>query len=388
LLYQHLFWFWGHPEVYILFLPAVGIMLTIIPVFVRQRLVGYTFAVAGIVAVAFISFGVWVHHMFATGLPTLAMGEFSAASQVIAIPSGVLYFCWIATLIQGKARWKTPMLYSVGFLIIFLIGGLSGVMVSVLPFDLQATDSYFIVAHFHYVLNGAVVFPIFAALYFWSPKATGRLMSERLGKWSFWVMFVGFNVSFFPMHVLGLMGMPRRISTYSALWGWGALNMLATVGGFMFGFGTLLTLINYVWSRKYGEIASANPWVGDTLEWATTSPPPEYNFAESPVVSSRHPLWEDRPFALAADGGAEGPDGLSRDDAAHKLMAEVDGVESLPQGMLRIPEPSFIPLIAGSGLAVFFLGMLISASLVGAAGIGLTLVGITMWTWRAREDER
>jgi hypothetical protein len=164
--------------------------------------------------------------------------------------------------------------------------------------------------------------------------------------------------------------------------------MLATVGGFMFGFGTLLTVINYAWSRRYGEIAPANPWVGDTLEWATTSPPPEYNFAESPVVASRHPLWEDRPFALAASDVTGGPDGLGRDDAAQKLMAEVDGVQSLPQGMLRIPEPSFIPLIAGGGLAVFFLGMLISASLVGAAGIGLTLVGITMWTWRAREDER
>jgi cytochrome c oxidase subunit I len=389
LLYQHLFWFWGHPEVYILFLPAVGMMLTIIPVFSRHRLAGYPLAVMAMVAIAFISFGVWVHHMFATGLPTLAMGEFSAASQVIAIPSGVLYFCWIATMLQGRIRWRTPMLFSVGFLLIFLIGGLSGVMVSVLPFDLQATDTYFVVAHFHYVLNGAVVFPIFGAIYYWGPKATGRMLSERLGKWSFWTMFVGFNVSFFPMHILGLMGMPRRVATYHSYWGWGALNLVATIGGFLFGFGTLLTLINFVRSRRHGEIAPANPWDAGTLEWATTSPPPEWNFVDIPLVEGRHPLWDDRPFGIVGEGMGSEPEveALEPAGAASRSMAMLDGMESLPEDRLLIPKPTYIPLFAASGLAVFFLGMLVQAALVGIAGVAIALVGITAWTWRAREEE-
>ena len=209
LLYQHLFWFWGHPEVYILFLPATGMVSMIIPVFYGERLSGYIWIVASLLAIAFISFGVWVHHMFATGLPAQAMGFFSAASLVIALPSAVMYMAWIATMWGGKVTLTPPMLFALGFLVIFLIGGITGVMVVAMPFDLQVTDSYFIVAHFHYVLNGAVVFPIFGAIYFWYPKMTGRLMSDRLGRWSFWTMFVGFNVTFFPMHLLGLLGMPR-----------------------------------------------------------------------------------------------------------------------------------------------------------------------------------
>jgi len=388
LLYQHLFWFWGHPEVYILFLPAVGMMLTTIPVFSRQRLAGYTFAVAALVAIGFISFGVWAHHMFATGMPSLAMGVFSAASQVIAIPSGVLYFCWIATLLQGKVRWTTPMLFSTGFLIIFLIGGLTGVMVSVMPFDLQVTDSYFVVAHFHYVLNGAVVFPIFAAIYYWGPKMTGRMLSERLGRISFWTMFVGFNVSFFPMHLLGLFGMPRRVFTYDRGWGWGTLNLVATVGGFVFGLGTLLTLVNFLWSKRRGTTAGANPWHADTLEWATTSPPPEYDFAEIPVVAGRHPLWEEGSFPVAAPDPSGAVAGLDVAAAEDREMPVVDGIESLPEDTMRIPEPTWVPLIAAGGLLVFFLGMLVRASLVGVAGVALAAVGVAVWTWRARDDER
>jgi heme/copper-type cytochrome/quinol oxidase subunit 1 len=388
LLYQHLFWFWGHPEVYILFLPAVGMMLTTIPVFARQRLAGYTFAVASMVAIAFISFGVWAHHMFATGMPALAMGVFSAASQVIAIPSGVLYICWIATLMQGKVRWKTPMLFSMGFLIIFLMGGMTGVMVSVMPLDLQVTDTYFVVAHFHYVLNGAVVFPIFAAIYYWGPKVTGRMLSERLGKLSFWMMFIGFNVSFFPMHILGLLGMPRRVFTYDAGWGWTTLNLVATVGGFLFGAGTLVTLFNFFRSRRHGELAGANPWGADTLEWSITSPPPEYNFAEIPVVTGRHPLWEDRPFQLAEPDPTGQVEALDVAGAEQRSMTMVDGIVSLPEDTLGIPNPTWIPLMAAGGLAIFFLGMLVRASVVGFAGIGLAVVGVAVWTWRARDDER
>ncbi len=225
LLYQHLFWFWGHPEVYILLMPAIGMISMIIPVFSRRALSGYVWVVTALVAIAFISFGVWVHHMFATGTAALAMGFFSAASLVIAIPSGIQFFAWISTMWGARIRWRTPMLFAFGFMVIFLVGGLSGVMVAVMPFDIQATDSYFIVAHFHYVLNGAVVFPIFAAVYFWFPKMTGRLLSERLGRWSFWTMLIGFNLTFFPMHLLGLWGMPRRVYTYQAGLGWDTANL-------------------------------------------------------------------------------------------------------------------------------------------------------------------
>ncbi len=218
LLYQHLFWFWGHPEVYILFVPAAGMVATIIPVFARRRLAGYKWVAASLVAISFISFGVWVHHMFATGLPALAMSFFSAASLIIAIPSGVLFFCLIATIWRGQVEWTVPFLFALGWFLIFLLGGVTGVMLGVMPFDWQATDSYFIVAHFHYVLNGAVVFPIFGALYYWLPKMTGRMLDEKLGKVSFWIMFVGFNLAFFPMHVLGLLGAPADLHLQRGPW--------------------------------------------------------------------------------------------------------------------------------------------------------------------------
>ena len=388
LLYQHLFWFWGHPEVYILFLPAVGIMLTTIPVFSRQRLAGYLWAATALVAIAFISFGVWVHHMFATGMPTLAMGFFSAASQVIAIPSGVLYLCWISTMIQGRVRWRTPMLFSLGFLLIFLIGGLTGVMVSVMPFDWQAHDTYFVVAHFHYVLNGAVVFPIFAGIYYWWPKMTGRMLSERLGTVSFWMMFVSFHIAFFPMHILGLLGMPRRVYTYRSGLGWQTLNVVVTIGSFLFATGVLLTLANVVWSRRHGAAAAANPWDADTLEWATSSPPEEYNFRETPTVASRHPLW-DPPPAIVADGGDD-PDLLAAgtDGADARTMLQTTGMAAEPERTQQIPEPTVLPVLAATGVALLFVGLLVEAALVGWIGVGVGVVGIGWWTWRTDEDLR
>lgn len=387
LLYQHLFWFWGHPEVYILFLPAVGMMLTTIPVFSRQRLAGYLWAATAMVAIAFISFGVWVHHMFATGLPTGSMGVFSAASLVIAIPSGVLYLCWIATMLQGRVQWTTPMLFSLGFLLIFLMGGITGVMVAVMPFDWQATDSYFVVAHFHYVLNGAVVFPIFAGVYYWAPKITGRLLSERLGRWSFWTMFVSFHVAFFPMHVLGLMGMPRRVYSYHDGFGWGTLNLLSTIGAFVFGLGALLTFVNVAWSRRHGEVAGANPWGADTLEWATSSPPPDHNFTATPLVRSRHPLWDAPPAVLAVGtGDADETRALGRDGALDRSAAVTTGNETEPDGEILVPEPTVLPLVAAAGVATVFVGLLVKATLVGAVGVGVALVGVVWWMWRTEED--
>jgi cytochrome c oxidase subunit I+III len=382
LLYQHLFWFWGHPEVYILFLPAAGMISTIIPVAARRRLSGYLWVAASLIAIAFISFGVWVHHMFATGMPELAMSYFAAASLVIAIPSGIQYFCWIATMWGGKVRFTTPMLFSIGFLIIFLLGGITGVMVAVMPFDWQATDSYFIVAHFHYVLNGAVVFPIFAALYYWLPKMTGRMLSERLGRISFWTMFIGFNLSFFPMHLLGLAGMPRRVYTYADGLGWGTLNLVVSIGGAVFGLGTGITLLNAVWSRFRGKPAPDNPWDSDTLEFSTSSPPPEYNFAAIPVVHSRHPLWDDAPLTVGT-GSPFGTEG-----AEQRQMATVGGIEASPQAGAVVPEPTYLPFVVALGLAVFFVGLLVVAPLALVLGAVVGGVALLWWAWRTDGDVR
>ena len=390
LLYQHLFWFWGHPEVYILFLPATGMVSTMIPVSARRKLSGYLWVAASLVAIAFISFGVWVHHMFATGQPELAMAYFSAASLVIAIPSGVQFFAWIATIWGGKVRFDPPMLFCIGFLIIFLLGGLTGVMVAVMPFDWQVTDSYFIVAHFHYVLNGAVVFPIFGALYYWLPKMTGRMLNERLGRWSFWTMLVGFNTSFFPMHILGLLGMPRRIYTYQSGLGWGSLNALVSVGGAVFGLGTGMTLVNMVWARFRGAQAPANPWGADTLEWATTSPPPDHNFTVMPVVRSRHPLWDDDPpLDVETPGAAPGaPGAFGREGARTRQSALVEGIESRPDQALKVPEPTYVPFWVAFGMALFFVGLLVKASVVLVGGLVIGIVVLLMWTWRTEADLR
>jgi cytochrome c oxidase subunit I len=386
LLYQHLFWFWGHPEVYILFVPATGMISQIIPVFSRRPLAGYLWVAASLVTIGFISFGVWIHHMFATGMPPLAMSFFSAVSLIIAIPSGVQFFAWIATMWKGVVRLTTPMLFAVGFLLIFLLGGITGVMVAVLPFDWQVTDSYFVVAHFHYVLNGAVVFPIFGAIYYWMPKMTGRMLSERMGKLSFWVMFVGFNITFFPMHILGFLGMPRRVYTYRDGLGWEGLNVMVSLGSLVFGLGTALTLGNFLWSRFRGQPAGDDPWEADSLEWSTTSPPPEYNFASVPVVASPHPLWDQKPLPYAESGDEDETKGLGPQGAADRETPVTSGIDTAPEGNLSIPTDTYLPLVVALGLVVLFLGLLINAAAVGIIGVGLAVVGAVWWMWRTEED--
>ena len=386
LLYQHLFWFWGHPEVYILFIPATGMISAIIPVFSRRALAGYLWIVTALVAVGFISFGVWVHHMFATGLPPLALSFFSSVSLLITIPSGVQFFAWIATMWRGKVRLTTPMLFAVGFLLIFLLGGITGVMVAVLPFDWQVTDTYFVVAHFHYVLNGAVVFPIFGALYFWLPKMTGRMLSERLGKISFWTMFVGFNVTFFPMHILGFLGMPRRVYTYDSGLGWGALNLIVSLASVVFAAGTLLTLYNVARSLKHGERAGPDPWDADTLEWATSSPPPDYNFAAIPIVESRHPLWDQRPLPVAVSGSVDATRALGSAGALERSTALTAGLRADPADRFPIPEESLLPFFLALGIAVVFVGLLVKIALVGVIGVALGVIGLLAWAWRTDEE--
>jgi cytochrome c oxidase subunit I+III len=292
LLWQHLFWVFGHPEVYIMFVPAVGIVSHIVQTFTRRPLVSYTAMVLSTIATGFISFGLWVHHMFTTGLSPMALGFFTAASLLIVLPNGVQVFGWIATLWFGRPRLTVPLLYVFGFLVIFVLGGLTGVMTASVPVDAQIHDSYFVVAHFHYVLIGGVVFPLFAGLYYWLPKIIGRMLSERLGKWNFWMMFVFFNVAFFPMHFSGMLGMPRRVYTYDPGIGLEIPNFISTVGALGFATGISLFLINLLWSWKHGAAAGRNPWRGDSLEWSEESPPADAQFPQLPVVTSRHPLWD------------------------------------------------------------------------------------------------
>jgi len=291
-LWMHFFWIFGHPEVYILVLPAFAFASEIIPVFSRKAIFGYPVMVGATVAIGFVSVGVWAHHMFAVGMTSTGNTFFVISTMLVGVPTGIKIFNWIGTMWGGKIRFATPMLFSVGFLAQFLIAGLTGIMMAAAPFDWQLTDSYFVIAHFHYVIVGGIVFMIFAAIYYWFPKATGRLLDEKLGKWHFWLFLIGFHLTFDTMHIPGILGMPRRIYTYGADRGWGALNLVCTVGAIFQAAGLLVFLFNIIRSLRKGQPAGNDPWDAWTLEWATSSPPPEYNVAEIPVVRSRRPLWD------------------------------------------------------------------------------------------------
>jgi cytochrome c oxidase subunit I+III len=267
-----------------------------------------------------------------------------------------------------------------------LLGGITGVMVAMLPFDWQVTDSYFVVAHFHYVLNGAVVFPIFGALYYWWPKVTGHMLNERVGKISFWTMFVGFNATFFPMHILGFLGMPRRIYSYETGLGWDGLNLFVSIAAFVFGAGAMLTIINVLWSRKHGAPAGDNPWRADSLEWATTSPPPDWNFASIPVVRSRHPLW-DTEQSYAADASGPVAQSLGTTGAVARETPFTDGLDTYPEAALSVPEPTYLPFALACGLFVIVVGLLVNAAVVAVVGLVLGAVALARWTWRTGDTE-
>ena len=379
LLHQHLFWFFGHPEVYIIFVPALGMVSMIITTFTRRPIFGYTPLVLSLVATGFLGFGLWVHHMFATGLPQLGLTYFTAASMTIAIPSGVQIFCWIAPIWRGRPRFDTPMLFVLGFIAIFVLGGLSGVTLASVPFNLQVHDTYYVVAHFHYVLLGGAVFPLIGGVHYWFPKMTGRMPDERLGQVSFWLLFTGFNITFFPMHQLGLMGMPRRVYTYPAESGWGPLNLVSTAGAALLAVGGLVLLVNLARSYRRGGAAPDDPWGGDSLEWCTTSPPPVYNFLHPPVVESAHPRW---------DAPADAPvvTGL-RTDCREVLVTTV--VDAAPSNRYEFPEPTIWPFLAAVVTSAMFVGSIFTAWAlpIGAVPVAITLIG---WFWpkkKARQEQ-
>ena len=370
LLWQHLFWFFGHPEVYIIFLPATGFVSVIVETFCRRPIFAYPVVVLALVSTGILSFGLWVHHMFATGLPRVGYSFYTAASMTVAIPTGLQIFCWLATMWDGRPRFAVPMLHVVGFIVTFVIGGLTGVMVAAVPLDLQLHDTYFVVAHFHYVLIGGAVFPLLGALTYWYPKITGRMMSETLGKIGFWMIFLGFQLAFFPMHIAGMMGMPRRVYTYPAGLGLELPNLLSTIGALVVALAVLLFVINGVVSLYRGAIAPDDPWDAASLEWATSSPPPVYNFAHIPVVESRTPLWD-------VDGELPVVTGLRVDDKEQLLTTVVDAEPDVRE---PIPEASPWPFISAVATGVLFISSIFSpwAIPVGAIPVAIAL---TAWFW-------
>jgi cytochrome c oxidase subunit I+III len=381
LLWQHLFWIFGHPEVYIQFVPATGVVSMIVATFARRRIVGYTWQVGALVAIGFLSFSLWAHHMFAVGLPTLVLSFFAAASMVIAVPAGVQFVSWLATIWAGRPVWKTPFLFVVGFLVIFVIGGITGVMVAAPPFDQQAHDSYFVVGHLHYVLIGGVAFPIFAGVYYWFPKFTGRLLDERLGRWNFWLLFIGTNLAFFPMHIVGLLGMPRRVYTYEAGLGWETYNLLSTIGVLFILPGIGVFIWNVVRSYRRGDQAGNNPWGADTLEWAVTSPPAEHGWSILPIVRSRHPLWDQDELHRGDERLERFVHGLSRWPLRWRAAVIVGTADARPQEVFRVANPSIWPLVAGCGLVLIFAAELIKLRWGIAVGATVVTVAVIAWNW-------
>jgi cytochrome c oxidase subunit I+III len=388
-LWQHIFWWFGHPEVYIMLLPALGIISMIIPTFARRPIIGYPLIATSTVAIGIVSFGLWAHHMFAVGIPLLALSYFAAGSFIIAIPSGIQVFAWIATLWRGTVVWSTPLLWVVGGLITFVVGGVTGVMVASVPFDWQAHDTYFVVAHFHYVIFGGVVYPVFAGLHYWLPKLSGRMPSERWGRIGFWLVVAGTTGTFFVQHFLGLLGMPRRIYTYPAGLDWEIWNLVSSVGAVVVATGFAVTVGNLLVGSLRGPAAGRNPWGGGTLEWATASPPEQYNFRRVPFVQTLDPLWEqeriDDPHPQFSEH-AELADVLM--DVRHPTREIVltSIFDAAPERVVTLPYHSLWPLWLALTIGTLLLGALVDnipLLTIGASGVVMSLVG---WGW-SREDQ-
>jgi cytochrome c oxidase subunit I+III len=376
LLWQHLFWLFGHPEVYIIFLPAAGMVSMMLPSFTRTPLVGHTWVVLAAMSVGFLSFGLWVHHMFTTGLPLLSLSFFSAASSAIAIPMGIQVFAWLATLWEGKPTLRVPMLFILGFLCIFTIGGVTGVMVAAVPYDWQVHDTYFVVAHLHYVLIGGMVFPLFAAFYYWMPMVTGRMLSERLGRWAFVLMFVGFNAAFLPMHLTGLRGMPRRVYTYPGELGWNTLNLISSVCAFLFAAGVLVVVLDFVRHLRQGRNVGMNPWDAPSLEWLSGLS--GHGFRSLVPITSLYPLW-DQPGLKDEELAGRGflPDAPTREREA--LMT--GPITSEPEQILRLPGPGWTAFVAAVATAVVFTALTVRLTAVGVVAGIIAAAAYLYWLW-------
>lgn len=379
-LWQHLFWLFGHPEVYILILPAMGIVSDILPTFSKKPLFGYPVVAYSGVAIGFMSWGVWAHHMFSAGLGPVADAVFSMTTMLIAIPTGIKIFNWIGTMWGGHLRFTTPMLFAVGFIALFIIGGLTGVMLSSPPADWIENDTYFVVAHIHYVLFGGTMMGLLAGIYYWFPKVTGRMLDEGLGKLHFWLVMIGFNLTFFIQHLLGLDGMPRRIYTYPAGVGWDAGNMISSIGAFFLGASFLVFLYNVGKSWRSGAIAGNDPWDGRTLEWAIPSPPPEYNFLRIPVVRSRDPFWAEKHPEEGHGQGHRVPSPI----AGGAPRADENADERALIAAIHIPDPSFYPVVAALGLMLTMAGLLVGdppppPSWLSVLGLLTFLFGVFGW---------
>jgi cytochrome c oxidase subunit I+III len=381
LLWQHLFWIFGHPEVYIQFLPATGVIAMIIPTMTRHRPVGYIWFVGSLIAIGFLSFALWAHHMFTTGLPPLVLSFFAASSMAIAIPAGVQIFSWLATIWAGRPVWRTSFLFAVGFLVTFVIGGITGVMVASVPFDQQAHDTYFVVGHLHYVLIGGVAFPIFAGIYYWFPKFTGKLLDERLGRWNFWLLFIGMNLAFWPMHQVGLMGMPRRVWTYDEGLGWGIYNMISTVGAVIIFLGIGAFVWNVWRSYRHGEEGGANPWGAGSLEWATPSPPAEHGWSVLPIVRSREPLWDQDELHTGDERLQRFVHGISQWPLKWRAAVVVGTTDARPQEVFRVADPSIWPLVTAFGVVMIFFAELAKVRPVAYLGALVIVAGVIAWNW-------
>ena len=370
LLWQHLFWFFGHPEVYIIFIPALGMISAILPAMVRRPVFGRRAVVISMIAVGFLSFALWVHHMFAAGLPEGANALFALSSGAIAVPTGVQIFCWIATIWSGRPRVEVPFLYVLAFFFLFIIGGMSGLLLASVPVDLQLTDTYFLPAHIHYVLIGGAVFPLLGAIIYWFPKATGRLLNDRLGRWSFWLLFAGMNLTFFPMHISALLGMPRRVYTYLPNLGWTTPNLISTIGTVVLAVALTLLLLNVVTSLRSGAVAGDDPWGGDSLEWTIPSPAPSYNFALIPVVEGIAPAWERNEGTVFVTGLAT--------TKREVLLTSVQEVE--PELRHEQPGPTLWPFAAALATTGLIYGLVFTvwAVPIGAVFVAIGLLG---WTW-------
>jgi len=399
LLWQHLFWMFGHPEVYILILPIMGMVSEVLPTFSRKPLFGYNVMVFSGVLIGWLGWGVWSHHMFAVGMGPIADSFFALSTMLIGIPTGIKVFNWLGTMWGGAIRYTTAMLFSIAFIAMFTIGGISGVMHAAAPSDLQQTDTYFIVAHLHYVFFGGTVLGLWSGIYYWYPKITGRMLSERAGKAHFWLTLIGMNLTFFPMHFLGMLGMPRRIFTYADNMGFNEMNLVISAGSFIIALGTLVFAINLVVSWKWGKVAGPNPWGAPTLEWSIPSPPPVYNFRTIPVVHSRMPLWEGDP---TKDGGI--PHGRAEEDTQHvKVMGADLGDMTYPDDEnkmsahdlgIHLPPPSFWPIVLAAGISLTFMGLIFRSMdgplhwlwLLTVVGVAVTTLSIFKFAFEPGHD--